>query len=756
MINKNKNNSPKDLLRRNITRKEKYKNPINNDDIFKIIENNNFKKLQELLKNDHTKINTLNKDGFAPLHIAIIKGNIEIINLLLLNGANPNILTSLKKQTPLHLAYINKNSKTDKIIQKLKKFKANENIKDTSNKKPLDYLNQKNINLTINKNYLSKHIKDDIKEKNKKKSGKIIRNSNSNSNINSGGLFSKMISKIEGDIDNCENDEENNFDDNNENEIIENNNYQRGMKNNEYNRDSEIFEIQFNDSLERDTNEDNKSNNNNIQNRNLILNKNNNSSCKYPNLFNKIINNNLKRKELTQNKSYTDLNSYYKNINMSKVDQVFKEIIKKKRQSIQFRKSNSFFNIKKNSKNNEYIFSTDHNYINNYNYDYNRSIKQKEKNFNSKTNSISQNNTGFMTAFTSENQSKNRNTKEKITIITNKDVVEFKYGDSFTEENNNSLKESKNNSINISVNKNSKQNTANNIINNNTSFNVLNKDTFTYNGNYTNVLTNKNNNNDNYIDNNDPIILKKCRELKIWLENIGLSLYYQNFMENNIYDINTLIKQMKNPETKLGYDDIESILKIHKPGHIYRLLCNLEIEAGLINEKIIYFLIKKNKSTIKDNNFNKSNNKLKLSISQENSNNCVNCVRINFLNSKKKNDLKSFLDRYNISSFYQNFYHNGFDMINFVLVQMFSSEPIDEIILENCFHIYEQEQREIILKCILEEKNKINYFLNSNEYLNLQLKDAIKYENVIFEDNDDNNNIIQIPNNNSCTECIII
>ena len=48
---------------------------------------------------------------------------------------------------------------------------------------------------------------------------------------------------------------------------------------------------------------------------------------------------------------------------------------------------------------------------------------------------------------------------------------------------------------------------------------------------------------------------------------------------------------MKNPETKLGYDDIESILKIHKPGHIFRIFCYLEVSAGLIQENIAKFLI---------------------------------------------------------------------------------------------------------------------------------------------------------------------
>ena len=111
-------------------------------------------------------------------------------------------------------------------------------------------------------------------------------------------------------------------------------------------------------------------------------------------------------------------------------------------------------------------------------YNHNKSIdntkinlKEKNLNINSiKTKSINNNKTGILSAFSTENQTKNKNTKEKITIITNKDVVEFKYGDSFTDENNNTGKYSGNNTIpnNNSLN-------TNNIISNNVSYNVLNK-----------------------------------------------------------------------------------------------------------------------------------------------------------------------------------------------------------------------------------------------------------------------------------------
>ena len=736
-----------------------------NNDIFQLIENNDLEKLKKLLNKDHSQINSINKDGFAPLHISVIKGNFNIMYILLLNGANPNILTLKKKQTPLHLAYIFLNSKSEEIIKCLKKFKANENKYDIENKRPIDYyLNNNNIINNLNNNNNEKVIFNNKRKKscNKTKTKNNINNIDKNTGKTNNKKHmeanykyincSKKIFKIEGDIDTCDNDDDNDNDNSNEfndsKATIKNNNYyqininksklkeyQRGFSScNNTGNDNNLM-TSLSDSLE----ENNKPKNNN---KNKISKNNNNTkknlSFNYPNLYDNIIKNdlNIKKSDIDDNRKISK-NKSNKNINYNneiKIDNAFKDIINKKRQSIKFRKSNSYFRVKKNTKDSSLIFSTNNNNcINNYNTDYNKSIentnfvKLKDKNYLIKGNSITQNNT----TSTTENQLK------KVTVITNKDVVEFKYDDSFTEDNNNTNKRNSNNGI---KNNNVVINTINTIINN-TSYNVLNKDIMT--------------DNFNKINNNkikDSIILKSCEELKSWLENIGLSNYYQNFIENDIYNINVLVNQMKNPDIKLGYDSIESILKIHKPGHIYRLLCSLEIEAGLIEAKIAKFFIKKNKNKDKIHIFNKSNNKLKLSVSQE-INSCVNCLRISFLTSKKKNDLNSFLNRYKIMNFYQNFYHNGFEFINFVILQMYSSEPIDKNILENCFHIYESDQRDIVMKCINEEINKINYFLNSNDYLDFELKDMIKYEDIIIEE--DENDKMKIRNNNACTDCIL-
>ena len=230
--------------------------------------------------------------------------------------------------------------------------------------------------------------------------------------------------------------------------------------------------------------------------------------------------------------------------------------------------------------------------------------------------------------------------------------------------------------------------------------------------------------------------------LKNWLRSINLFQYYNNFIENNVYDINKLVQLMNFYETKLKYDDIEILLGIKKPGHIFRILIKLEIDCDIIDNKLIKFMIKK--ST------NENEKNIKISISDGYECGCFKNKKISF----QKNELKTFLKRKNLMQFYQNFEHNGFELIEYVLIQMYSSFPINDDILENCFHIYDKNDRINVLRNIVNEMKKINIFLNSKEYENNSEKDKMKYENIQLEDFEENTEIkkdnLVIENCNVC------
>ena len=247
---------------------------------------------------------------------------------------------------------------------------------------------------------------------------------------------------------------------------------------------------------------------------------------------------------------------------------------------------------------------------------------------------------------------------------------------------------------------------------------------------YNKIIENENNINYKEINNNCSYLLK-------WLIEIGLSDYYENFLNNKIYDINKLIEQMKSSENKFGYEDIENILGIHTPGHIFRILIKLEIDANIIDKTISNFMIGEKiiNDLIYSSNYDCGNwcNSNKVNI------NLCGIKNINIdLKGERKNDLESFLSRYNLNHLYQNFFHNGFDQINYVILQMYSSYFINYDILENYFHIYDEKQRHLTMQAIQNEVIKVNNFINSENYIKNPNKEKIKYENIDFTDEEKN------------------
>ena len=88
---------------------------------------------------------------------------------------------------------------------------------------------------------------------------------------------------------------------------------------------------------------------------------------------------------------------------------------------------------------------------------------------------------------------------------------------------------------------------------------------------------------------------------------------------------------------------------------------------------------------------------------------------------------------------------------------MYGSYPINNDILENYFHIYDENQRNLLLKAIRKEIWKIDNFLNSEKYKCYENENnsMIKYDKVIFEKDNNLGNISEIKINNVKNECIL-
>ena len=474
------------------------------------------------------------------------------------------------------------------------------------------------------------------------------------------------------------------------------------------------------------------------------------SSAKMPNESNININDNLNNTEEILLKSPFDDNTIEESQNKEKVDDtILKKIIMKKRDSFaknkmtkknkskyslrkkSFENKNSCsnkvsqFNLRENDKPNYLNQIDSNNILHNINqantniYKLSNSYKNSTTVVHNATESgrISGNNSQYSTYTQSLKRKNNINSKdgEKMKITNDSSYLGINF-------NNNNHKTTEFHYTDIN-------NNYNNSIN----------------SSYRNIINLENQEN-NY---------KNISYLKYWLNNIGLIEYLDNFTNNSIYDINKLVDQMKSYQTKLNFDNFEPILKIRASGYIYRILCKLEADAGLIDPKIVKFMIREKIGNESKNIIikNINNNDLKLSVSQP-IHPCFNCCKLNQIKKGKKDNLKYFLIKYDLMNLYQNFYHNGFDMIEYVIMQMYSSFPINEDILENHFHMYDEKQREVTLKAIVCEMKKINKFLMSEEYNNNCDKNKIKYDNVFLENNE-NYETIKLSDNKNESDCSI-
>jgi hypothetical protein len=199
------------------------------------------------------------------------------------------------------------------------------------------------------------------------------------------------------------------------------------------------------------------------------------------------------------------------------------------------------------------------------------------------------------------------------------------------------------------------------------------------------------------ISSNDILILESdAKFLFEWLNSINLLCYYTNFIEKGLVAIDRIIDEWTE-DNRLMYEDIEN-LGIQKPGHIFKILTKLEIDAKMIDENLYQIIFGNN-----------TRSSMRLRISSEKTTCC------GFTNEKKSltndfvtMDLTTWLKKMNLSHLRTNFVFNGFDHVQFLIMQMFTTYPVDDVIVEHCLDVYNKRERDIILECLAKDVNHIN------------------------------------------------
>ena len=116
-----------------------------NKKIFEYIKDGKIQGVEKCINENHQILNSKSSLGDTPLILAVKKGNIQIIKLLLNKGANPNEKDDENNWTPLYWAinniYINNNYE---IVEILIKKKSSLKIKDKFGYTPLHWAAKKN------------------------------------------------------------------------------------------------------------------------------------------------------------------------------------------------------------------------------------------------------------------------------------------------------------------------------------------------------------------------------------------------------------------------------------------------------------------------------------------------------------------------------------------------------------------------------------------------------------------------------------
>jgi len=224
------------------------------------------------------------------------------------------------------------------------------------------------------------------------------------------------------------------------------------------------------------------------------------------------------------------------------------------------------------------------------------------------------------------------------------------------------------------------------------------------------MLTNEN---ESDIQIGSPVSISNTLSSKLhdWLISCDLLCYYNLLIKNKLYNIEEYIDKIKQNKLLVTYKSIED-LGIRKPGHIFRFLLKLKLDSGLIDPYLFTIISDKySRNSLNDIRMSSSNNGFGCCCFRNN--NCkidkrgLNSCYGNENYGEGSNDIFCFLRKLELFYLKENFIHNGFDQVEFIILQMFSEFKFNKEVLNEYLHIYNDEDKKKVLKKLYLEKKNI-------------------------------------------------
>ena len=709
-----------------------------------------------LLINFGANINITQIDGLSPLHLAVSKQNLFAIKYLLKKGADPNLKSKIYEQSSVHLAI--KKNVDPMILLLLVQFNGSLVEKDKFGKKPIDYINSKEMKEAVEK------LRYD-KEQNK--SNLILKKFETPNKYN----INFTVSKVCSNTIHSESSKELNL---NGNTLLKDagkngcNNFFdfkgcNGKKNIDSVKKDLFSDLNNSKNNEKEKiylNEENKENNNPNVKRKLINDLGIKATILEENsLYESEKNTSNNTKTLRKSIGFSQKNSIHPINTYSNIEELKNENSPKKNPSnFLYKRKHILTSIKKNKQKNYYINLLKKD-ISRYQDDTEKSesnknideivIAQNNKNKHRKILSCDHFNVDKMTindelnlrnslynfsdceSFSSEKNEIPHNSMYKKPMMSNKyNYSNFRKKRESNEKS--SPSKNKNSNIHHSIkniftfaksgynvlieNNNKKEEeplqTISNIKNENYST-LINDTSFNYLWKFKSIEEKNNSKKMSILSMNTYTIDVSSINYPIYdfLKEINLTCYYNLFIEKKIFSFDKIIENLKNNICYLTKEDFVQF-GITVPGHIYRILTKLEIDAEKIDKKIYRFLL-----------INKSNSQFEIgqeyNILNSSTYFCCGCCSVNeksnfaLINEDHiKYQLDPWLLRIKMIKYKQNFIEFGFDMFEYFILQMFTTIPIDDNILKEELKITNVNDRDFIL---LQLNKDVKYIIRKTQ-----------------------------------------
>ena len=709
-----------------------------------------------LLINFGANINITQIDGLSPLHLAVSKQNLFAIKYLLKKGADPNLKSKIYEQSSVHLAI--KKNVDPMILLLLVQFNGSLVEKDKFGKKPIDYINSKEMKEAVEK------LRYD-KEQNK--SNLILKKFETPNKYN----INFTVSKVCSNTIHSESSKELNL---NGNTLLKDagkngcNNFFdfkgcNGKKNIDSVKKDLFSDLNNSKNNEKEKiylNEENKENNNPNVKRKLINDLGIKATILEENsLYESEKNTSNNTKTLRKSIGFSQKNSIHPINNYSNIEELKNENSPKKNSSnFLYKRKHILTSVKKNKQKKYYINLLKKD-VSRYQDDTEKSesnnkldeivIDQNNKNKHRKILSCDHFNVDKMTindelnlrnslynfsdceSFSSEKNETPHNSMYKKPMMSNK----YNYSNfRKKKESNEKSSPSKNKNLNIHhsikniftfaksgynvliENNNKKEEeplqTISNIKNENYST-LINDTSFNYLWKFKSIEEKNNSKKMSILSMNTYTIDVSSINYPIYdfLKEINLTCYYNLFIEKKIFSFDKIIENLKNNICYLTKEDFVQF-GITVPGHIYRILTKLEVDAEKIDKKIYRFLL-----------INKSNSQFEIgqeyNILNSSTYFCCGCCSVNeksnfaLINEDHiKYQLDPWLLRIKMIKYKQNFIEFGFDMFEYFILQMFTTIPIDDNILKEELKITNVNDRDFIL---LQLNKDVKYIIRKTQ-----------------------------------------